>query len=218
MNKILNSAYEEIKVGQTVDRLDGYKRGGKVLVINTEDHQRHPVLVRWPTMNDEWCSPELLVPRSEEPIPYAGPGEEYLVNTDELPEKSKPWHKEDAENIIKDHTKMDFSSADEPPVLNSSVSEISYAPAPAEPEKTVTTEHVRKNYALMVFGPLYSDFGYAEFDRWLAQHDKDLLEGRVPVARNTLSYAATALGASADNGDRYCAQQIREALKGMEED
>ncbi|OZB85402.1 hypothetical protein [Microbacterium sp. 13-71-7] len=29
---------------------------------------------------------------------------------------------------------------------------------------------------------------------------------------NTLSYAATALEASADNGDRYCARQIREHL------
>lgn len=34
----------------------------------------------------------------------------------------------------------------------------------------------------------------------------------VAVARNTLSYAATALEASADNGDQYCASQIRAAL------
>lgn len=34
----------------------------------------------------------------------------------------------------------------------------------------------------------------------------------VPVPRNTLTYAMTALDASSDNGDRYCAQQIREAL------
>jgi hypothetical protein len=36
--------------------------------------------------------------------------------------------------------------------------------------------------------------------------------GRVPVELNTLTYAATALEGSADNGDRYAAQQIREAI------
>lgn len=36
--------------------------------------------------------------------------------------------------------------------------------------------------------------------------------GLVPVSRNTLTYAATALEGSSDNGDRYAARQIREAI------
>lgn len=36
--------------------------------------------------------------------------------------------------------------------------------------------------------------------------------GRVPVELDTLTYAATALEGSSDNGDRYAARQIREAI------
>lgn len=34
----------------------------------------------------------------------------------------------------------------------------------------------------------------------------------VTIPRNVASYAATALAGSSDNGDRYCARQIREAM------
>ena len=41
----------------------------------------------------------------------------------------------------------------------------------------------------------------------------DMTENRqVPVPLHTLTYAATALEGSADNGDRHCAQQIRDAI------
>jgi hypothetical protein len=40
------------------------------------------------------------------------------------------------------------------------------------------------------------------------------LEPMALVNRNAVSYAATALEASSDNGDRYCASQLRDALNG----
>lgn len=38
------------------------------------------------------------------------------------------------------------------------------------------------------------------------------LPDTVTLPRNVASYAATALAGSSDNGDRYCARQIREAM------
>lgn len=54
-----NSAGEPVTVGMDVDRLDLYKKGGKVLAINTA-RTGQKVLVRWPGLNDEWCKPDLL--------------------------------------------------------------------------------------------------------------------------------------------------------------
>lgn len=39
-----------------------------------------------------------------------------------------------------------------------------------------------------------------------------MTDDMIPVPRNSLSYAITALEASSDNGDRYCAMQLREAM------
>jgi hypothetical protein len=49
-------------VGQDVDRLDNYKRDGRIMAINRE-RGRLCILVRWPQLEDQWCSPELLVPK-----------------------------------------------------------------------------------------------------------------------------------------------------------
>jgi len=67
-NPTRNSVGEVIAVGQIVDRLDHYKTNGKVVAINTKSpgRERAPILVRWSRLDDEWCSPELLMPRPGE--------------------------------------------------------------------------------------------------------------------------------------------------------
>ena len=53
-----------ITVGSLVERLDNYKRGGRVLAINLQ-RPGQPVFVRWPIMDDEWYSPRDLMLKSE---------------------------------------------------------------------------------------------------------------------------------------------------------
>jgi hypothetical protein len=64
MSQVRNGIGEPIRKGQIVDRLDSRKKGGLVHVVSADpDRRRHPVLVRWGNFDDEWCHPELLMPR-----------------------------------------------------------------------------------------------------------------------------------------------------------
>lgn len=57
-----NAAGERLEVDMIVDRLDNYKRGGRVYAIRPHADTL-PVLVRWPGLDYEWCAPDLLMPR-----------------------------------------------------------------------------------------------------------------------------------------------------------
>lgn len=83
---------------------------------------------------------------------------------------------------------------------------------------------VPKNTVIYAIGTLRNPVGSFEHcatlihadvvraDAQSAVEKKMSSEDLVPVPRDTLSYAATALEGSADNGDQYCAKQIRDAL------
>ncbi|CAM5531875.1 hypothetical protein [Leifsonia shinshuensis] len=63
---VRNAIGERIERGMTVDRLDHFKRGGRVLAINPDCSPRTPVLVRWSGLDDEWCAADLLRPVAPE--------------------------------------------------------------------------------------------------------------------------------------------------------
>ena len=83
--------------------------------------------------------------------------------------------------------------------------------------------HVVENLLRVLRGADFAAEGWLpswRWDEWAAigadreTTPEERRENRViPVPLNTLTYAATALEGSSDNGDRYCARQIREAIR-----
>lgn len=60
-----NSSNEPIEVGMRVDRLDNYKCDGEIMAIDKGRAGCLYVLVRWPTLDDEWMHPAMLYERKE---------------------------------------------------------------------------------------------------------------------------------------------------------
>ena len=57
-----NASGDVLRVGDGVDRLDNYKKDGKIMAINHDRGQAY-VLVRWPNLEDVWMNPEILYAR-----------------------------------------------------------------------------------------------------------------------------------------------------------